>query len=138
MQAVGLSQTPGNYTLKVEAVSEETDNNDTATSASIDLNLNIVSDAVDINLASETDDIQLLAGVNATDLTAGSGNDRLEGGTGDDTLVGGDGNDTLIGGGGSDILTVVMVWIRSYGLISKMVLKIRLPTLTCRKGTVLT
>ncbi|MCF7496442.1 retention module-containing protein [Vibrio sp. L5-1] len=105
LQAVGLSQTPGSYTLKVEAVSEETDNNDTATSASIDLNLNIVSDAVDINLASETDDIQLLASANATDLTAGSGNDRLEGGAGDDTLVGGDGNDTLIGGGGSDILT---------------------------------
>ncbi|CDT76620.1 Conserved hypothetical protein; putative hemolysin-type calcium-binding region [Vibrio coralliirubri] len=104
LRAVGLSQTPGNYTLKVEAVSEET-NNDTATSASIDLNLNIVSDAVDINLASETDDIQLLAGANATDLTAGSGNDRLVGGAGDDTLVGGDGNDTLIGGGGSDILT---------------------------------
>ncbi|MFS1507914.1 cadherin-like domain-containing protein [Vibrio sp. 10N.261.54.C3] len=95
LQAVGLSQTPGNYTLKVEAVSEET-NNDTATSASIDLNLNIVSDAVDINLAAETDDVQLFAGTNATDLTAGSGNDRL---------VGGDGNDTLIGGGGSDILT---------------------------------
>ncbi|MEZ8238406.1 retention module-containing protein [Vibrio splendidus] len=105
LQAVGLSQTPGSYTLKVEAVSEETDNNDTATSTSIDLNLNIVSDAVDINLASETDDVQLLAGANATDLTAGSGNDRLEGGVGDDTLVGGDGNDTLIGGGGSDILT---------------------------------
>ncbi len=48
LQAVGLSQTPGNYTLKVEAVSEETDNNDTATSASGDLNLNIVSNAVDI------------------------------------------------------------------------------------------
>ncbi|MEZ9742752.1 cadherin-like domain-containing protein, partial [Vibrio splendidus] len=105
LQAVGLSQTPGSYTLKVEAVSEETDNNDTATSTSIDLNLNIVSDAVDINLGSETDDVQLLAGSNATDLTAGSGNDRLEGGAGDDTLVGGDGNDTLIGGGGSDILT---------------------------------
>ncbi|MFS1892923.1 retention module-containing protein [Vibrio lentus] len=105
LQAVGLSQTPGSYTLKVEAVSEETDNNDTATSASIDLNLNIVSNAVDINLASETDDVQLLAGANATDLTGGSGNDRLEGGMGDDTLVGGDGNDTLIGGGGSDILT---------------------------------
>ncbi|WP_261884522.1 retention module-containing protein [Vibrio pomeroyi] len=105
LQAVGLSQTPGNYTLKVEAVSEETDNNDTATSASIDLNLNIVSNAVDINLASETDDVQLLAGANATDLTGGAGNDRLEGGAGDDTLVGGDGNDTLIGGGGSDILT---------------------------------
>uniref|UniRef100_UPI000AEBFE21 T1SS-143 repeat domain-containing protein n=1 Tax=Vibrio coralliirubri TaxID=1516159 RepID=UPI000AEBFE21 len=104
LQAVGLSQTPGNYTLKVEAVSKET-NNDTATSASIDLNLNIVSDAVDINLASETDDVQLFAGTNATDLTAGSGNDRLVGGSGDDTLVGGDGNDTLIGGGGSDILT---------------------------------
>uniref|UniRef100_UPI002635C7E2 T1SS-143 repeat domain-containing protein n=1 Tax=uncultured Vibrio sp. TaxID=114054 RepID=UPI002635C7E2 len=105
LQAVGLSQTPGNYTLKVEAVSEETDNNDAATSASIDLNLNIVSNAVDINLASESDDVQLLAGANATDLTGGSGNDRLEGGAGDDTLVGGDGNDTLIGGGGSDILT---------------------------------
>ncbi len=105
LQAVGLSQTPGSYTLKVEAVSEETDNNDTSTSASIDLNLNIVSNAVDINLASETDDVQLLAGANATDLTGGSGNDRLEGGMGDDTLVGGDGNDTLIGGGGSDILT---------------------------------
>ncbi|WP_373938563.1 retention module-containing protein [Vibrio kanaloae] len=105
LQAVGLTQTPGNYTLKVEAVSEETDNNDTATSASIDLNLNIVSDAADINLASETDDVQLLAGTNATDLIAGSGNDRLEGGSGDDTLIGGDGNDTLIGGGGSDILT---------------------------------
>jgi T1SS-143 domain-containing protein len=105
LQAVGLSQTPGSYTLKVEAVAEETDNNDTATSASIDLNLNIVSDAVDINLASETDDIQLLAGANATDITGGSGNDRLEGGAVDDTLVGGDGNDTLIGGGGSDILT---------------------------------
>ncbi|WP_146448323.1 retention module-containing protein [Vibrio kanaloae] len=105
LQAVGLTQTPGNYTLKVEAVSEETDNNDTATSASIDLNLNIVSDAADINLASETDDVQLLAGTNATDLIAGSGNDRLEGGSGDDTLIGGDGNDTLIGGDGSDILT---------------------------------
>ncbi|MEZ9278204.1 retention module-containing protein [Vibrio cyclitrophicus] len=114
LKVVGLSETPGGYTLKVEAVSEETDNNDTATSASIDLNLNIVSDAIDINLAAETDDVQLLAGANNTDLTAGSGNDRLEGGTGDDTLVGGegndtllggDGNDTLIGGGGSDILT---------------------------------
>ncbi|UIJ39686.1 retention module-containing protein [Vibrio kanaloae] len=105
LQAVGLTQTPGNYTLKVEAVSEETDNNDTAISASIDLNLNIVSDAADINLASETDDVQLLAGTNATDLIAGSGNDRLEGGSGDDTLIGGDGNDTLIGGDGSDILT---------------------------------
>ncbi|MFM2608251.1 retention module-containing protein [Vibrio chagasii] len=105
LQVVGLSQTPGSYTLKVEAVSEELDNNDTATSAAIDLNVNIVSNAVDINLASETDDVQLLAGANATDLTAGSGNDRLEGGAGDDTLIGGDGNDTLIGGGGSDILT---------------------------------
>ncbi|MEZ9717423.1 cadherin-like domain-containing protein, partial [Vibrio cyclitrophicus] len=105
LKVVGLSETPGGYTLKVEAVSEETDNNDTATSASIDLNLNIVSDAIDINLAAETDDVQLLAGANNTDLTAGSGNDRLEGGTGDDTLVGGEGNDTLIGGGGSDILT---------------------------------
>ncbi|MEZ8645389.1 cadherin-like domain-containing protein, partial [Vibrio cyclitrophicus] len=105
LKVVGLSETPGGYTLKVEAVSEETDNNDTATSASIDLNLNIVSDAIDINLAAETDDVQLLASANNTDLTAGSGNDRLEGGTGDDTLVGGEGNDTLIGGGGSDILT---------------------------------
>ena len=105
LQVVGLSQTPGSYTLKVEAVSEELDNNDTATSAAIDLNVNIVSNAVDINLAGETDDFQLLAGANATDLTAGSGNDRLEGGAGDDTLIGGDGNDTLIGGGGSDILT---------------------------------
>ncbi|MEC7941300.1 MAG: retention module-containing protein [Pseudomonadota bacterium] len=105
LQVVGLSQTPGSYTLKVEAVSEELDNNDTATSSAIDLNVNIVSNAVDINLAGETDDVQLLAGANATDLTAGSGNDRLEGGAGDDTLIGGDGNDTLIGGGGSDILT---------------------------------
>ncbi|WP_373943055.1 retention module-containing protein [Vibrio chagasii] len=105
LQVLGLSQTPGSYTLKVEAVSEELDNNDTATSAAIDLNVNIVSNAVDINLAGETDDVQLLAGANATDLTAGSGNDRLEGGAGDDTLIGGDGNDTLIGGGGSDILT---------------------------------
>ncbi|WP_434565907.1 retention module-containing protein [Vibrio chagasii] len=105
LQVVGLSQTPGSYTLKVEAVSEELDNNDTATSAAIDLNVNIVSNAVDINLAGETDDVQLLAGANATDLTTGSGNDRLEGGAGDDTLIGGDGNDTLIGGGGSDILT---------------------------------
>ena len=105
LQVVGLSQTPGSYTLKVEAVSEELDNNDTATSAAIDLNVNIVSNAVDINLAGETDDVQLLAGANATDLTAGSGNDRLEGGAGDDILIGGDGNDTLIGGGGSDILT---------------------------------
>ncbi|WP_128815220.1 type I secretion C-terminal target domain-containing protein, partial [Vibrio sp. 624788] len=102
LQAVGLSQTPGNYTLKVEAVSEETDNNDTATSASIDLNLNIVSNAVDINLASETDDVQLLAGANATDLTGGSGNDRLEGGAGDDTLIGGGGSDILTGGDGMD------------------------------------
>ncbi|WP_394142199.1 retention module-containing protein [Vibrio chagasii] len=105
LQVVGLSQTPGSYTLKVEAVSEELDNNDTATSAAIDLNVNIVSNAVDINLAGGTDDVQLLAGANATDLTAGSGNDRLEGGAGDDTLIGGDGKDTLIGGGGSDILT---------------------------------
>ncbi|MFZ3407247.1 retention module-containing protein [Vibrio chagasii] len=105
LQVVGLSQTPGSYTLKVEAVSEELDNNDTAISTAIDLNVNIVSNAVDINLAGETDDVQLLAGANATDLTAGSGNDRLEGGAGDDTLIGGDGNDTLIGGGGSDILT---------------------------------
>ncbi|CAK2554171.1 retention module-containing protein [Vibrio crassostreae] len=102
LQAVGLSQTPGNYTLKVEAVSEETDNSDTATSASIDLNLNIVSNAVDINLASETDDVQLLAGANATDLTGGSGNDRLEGGAGDDTLIGGGGSDILTGGDGMD------------------------------------
>ncbi|MFA0611617.1 cadherin-like domain-containing protein, partial [Vibrio sp. 10N.222.49.B4] len=105
VKVVGLSDTPGSYTLKVEAVSEELDNSDTATSASIDLNLNIVSNGVDIDLATETDDVQLLAGAGNIDLTAGSGNDRLEGGSGDDTLVGGDGNDTLIGGGGSDILT---------------------------------
>ncbi|WKY59163.1 retention module-containing protein [Vibrio sp. SNU_ST1] len=105
VKVVGLSETPGSYTLKVEAVSEELDNSDTATSASIDLNLNIVSNGVDIDLATETDDVQLLAGAGNIDLTAGSGNDRLEGGSGDDTLVGGDGNDTLIGGGGSDILT---------------------------------
>ena len=105
MKVVGLSDTPGSYTLKVEAVSEELDNSDTATSASIDLNLNIVSNGVDIDLATETDDVQLLAGAGNIDLIAGSGNDRLEGGSGNDTLVGGDGNDTLIGGGGSDILT---------------------------------
>ncbi|EAQ52855.1 retention module-containing protein [Vibrio sp. MED222] len=105
VKVVGLSDTPGSYTLKVEAVSEELDNSDTATSASIDLNLNIVSNGVDIDLATETDDVQLLAGAGNIDLTAGSGNDRLEGGSGDDTLVGGDGNDTLTGGGGSDILT---------------------------------
>ncbi|MEZ9443540.1 retention module-containing protein [Vibrio sp. 10N.286.49.C3] len=105
VKVVGLSDMPGSYTLKVEAVSEELDNSDTATSASIDLNLNIVSNGVDIDLATETDDVQLLAGAGNIDLTAGSGNDRLEGGSGDDTLVGGDGNDTLIGGGGSDILT---------------------------------
>ncbi|MFA0627153.1 retention module-containing protein [Vibrio sp. 10N.222.49.A3] len=105
VKVVGLSDTPGSYTLKVEAVSEELDNSDTATSASIDLNLNIVSNGVDIDLATETDDVQLLAGAGNIDLTAGSGNDRLEGGSGNDTLVGGDGNDTLIGGGGSDILT---------------------------------
>ncbi|WP_299689035.1 retention module-containing protein [uncultured Vibrio sp.] len=105
LQVVGLSETPGNYTLKLEAVSEELDNSDTAKSASIDLNLNIVSNASDIDLATQTEDVQLLAGVNNTELISGSGNDRLEGGAGDDTLVGGDGNDTLIGGGGSDILT---------------------------------
>ncbi|MGR5480052.1 retention module-containing protein [Vibrio chagasii] len=103
--SVGKPLTPGNYTLKVEAVSEETDNNDIAISQNIDLNLNIVANPRDLDLSSETEDVQLLASSFDTNLTGGSGNDRLEGGSGDDTLVGGDGNDTLIGGGGSDILT---------------------------------
>ncbi|WP_192890520.1 retention module-containing protein [Vibrio bathopelagicus] len=103
--SVGRPLTPGNYTLKVEAVSEETDNNDIAISQGIDLNLNIVANPRDLDLSSETDDVLLVASSFNTDLTGGSGNDRLEGGAGDDTLVGGDGNDTLIGGGGSDILT---------------------------------
>ncbi|CAH7141326.1 Cadherin domain-containing protein [Vibrio chagasii] len=103
--SVGKPLTPGNYTLKVEAVSEETDNNDIAISQNIDLNLNIVANPRDLDLSSETEDVQLLVSSFDTNLTGGSGNDRLEGGSGDDTLVGGDGNDTLIGGGGSDILT---------------------------------
>ncbi|WP_060982486.1 retention module-containing protein [Vibrio splendidus] len=103
--SAGKPLTPGNYTLKVEAVSEETDNNDIAISQNIDLNLNIVANPRDLDLSSETDDVQLLASSFDTNLTGGSGNDRLEGGSGDDTLVGGDRNDTLIGGGGSDILT---------------------------------
>ncbi|CAH7201281.1 Cadherin domain-containing protein [Vibrio chagasii] len=103
--SVGKPLTPGNYTLKVEAVSEETDNNDIAISQNIDLNLNIVANPRDLDLSPETEDVQLLASSFDTNLTGGSGNDRLEGGSGDDTLVGGDGNDTLIGGGGSDILT---------------------------------
>ncbi|PME69575.1 retention module-containing protein [Vibrio sp. 10N.286.55.C11] len=103
--SAGKPLTPGNYTLKVEAVSEETDNNDIAISQNIDLNLNIVANPLDLDLSSETDDVQLLASDFDTNLTGGSGNDRLVGGAGDDTLVGGDGNDTLIGGGGSDILT---------------------------------
>ncbi|WP_172379663.1 retention module-containing protein [Vibrio sp. Vb339] len=103
--SAGKPLTPGNYTLKVEAVSEETDNNDIAISQNIDLNLNIVANPIDLDLSSETDDVQLLASNFDTNLTGGSGNDRLVGGSGDDTLVGGDGNDTLIGDGGSDILT---------------------------------
>ncbi|MEZ8035281.1 retention module-containing protein [Vibrio crassostreae] len=103
--SAGKPLTPGNYTLKVEAVSEETENNDIAISQNIDLNLNIVANPIDLDLSSETDDVQLLASDFDTNLTGGSGNDRLVGGAGDDTLVGGDGNDTLIGGGGSDILT---------------------------------
>ncbi|CAK1928202.1 T1SS-143 domain-containing protein [Vibrio crassostreae] len=103
--SAGKPLTPGNYTLKVEAVSEETENNDIAISQNIDLNLNIVANPIDLDLSSETEDVQLLASSFDTNLTGGSGNDRLEGGSGDDTLVGGDGNDTLIGGGGSDILT---------------------------------
>ncbi|MEZ8439037.1 retention module-containing protein [Vibrio splendidus] len=103
--SLGKPLTPGNYTLKVEAVSEEADNNDIAISQNIDLNLNIVANPIDLDLSSETDDVQLLASNFDTNLTGGAGNDRLVGGAGDDTLVGGDGNDTLIGGGGSDILT---------------------------------
>ncbi|PHX04707.1 Serralysin G precursor [Vibrio splendidus] len=103
--SLGKPLTPGNYTLKVEAVSEEADNNDIAISQNIDLNLNIVANPIDLDLSSETDDVQLLASNFDTTLTGGTGNDRLVGGAGDDTLVGGDGNDTLIGGGGSDILT---------------------------------
>ncbi|MFA0001127.1 cadherin-like domain-containing protein [Vibrio lentus] len=103
--SVGKPLTPGNYTLKVEAVSEETDNNDIAISQNIDLNLNIVANPRDIDVSSETDDALLVASGFNTELTGGSGNDRLVGGSGDDTLIGGDGNDTLIGGGGSDILT---------------------------------
>ncbi|MEZ8381654.1 cadherin-like domain-containing protein, partial [Vibrio splendidus] len=103
--SLGKPLTPGNYTLKVEALSEEVDNNDIAISQNIDLNLNIVANPIDLDLSSETDDVQLLASNFDTNLTGGAGNDRLEGGAGDDTLVGGDGNDTLIGGGGSDILT---------------------------------
>ncbi|MEZ9569314.1 retention module-containing protein [Vibrio splendidus] len=103
--SLGKPLTPGNYTLKVEAVSEEADNNDIAISQNIDLNLNIVANPIDLDLSSETDDVQLLASNFDTNLTGGTGNDRLVGGSGDDTLVGGDGNDTLIGGGGSDILT---------------------------------
>ena len=103
--SLGKPLTPGNYTLKVEALSEETDNNDIAISQNIDLNLNIVANPIDLDLSSETDDVQLLASNFDTNLTGGTGNDRLVGGAGDDTLVGGDGNDTLIGGGGSDILT---------------------------------
>ncbi|MEZ8326916.1 retention module-containing protein [Vibrio splendidus] len=103
--SLGKPLTPGNYTLKVEAVSEEADNNDIAISQNIDLNLNIVANPIDLDLSSETDDVQLLASNFDTNLTGGTGNDRLVGGSGNDTLVGGDGNDTLIGGGGSDILT---------------------------------
>ncbi|NOI91723.1 retention module-containing protein [Vibrio splendidus] len=103
--SLGKPLTPGNYTLKVEAVSEEADNNDIAISQNIDLNLNIVANPIDLDLSSETDDVQLLASNFDTNLTGGTGNDRLVGGSGDDTLIGGDGNDTLIGGGGSDILT---------------------------------
>ena len=103
--SLGKPLTPGNYTLKVEAVSEEADNNDIAISQNIDLNLNIVANPIDLDRSSETDDVQLLASNFDTNLTGGTGNDRLVGGAGDDTLVGGDGNDTLIGGGGSDILT---------------------------------
>ncbi|MEZ9743920.1 retention module-containing protein [Vibrio splendidus] len=103
--SLGKPLTPGNYTLKVEALSEEVDNNDIAISQNIDLNLNIVANPIDLDLSSETDDVQLLASNFDTNLTGGTGNDRLVGGAGDDTLVGGDGNDTLIGGGGSDILT---------------------------------
>ncbi|PTO61596.1 cadherin-like domain-containing protein, partial [Vibrio splendidus] len=103
--SLGKPLTPGNYTLKVEALSEEVDNNDIAISQNIDLNLNIVANPIDLDLSSETDDVQLLASNFDTNLTGGTGNDRLVGGSGDDTLVGGDGNDTLIGGGGSDILT---------------------------------
>ncbi|OBT01318.1 hypothetical protein A9261_04350 [Vibrio tasmaniensis] len=103
--SVGKPLTPGNYTLKVEAVSEETDNNDIAISQNIDLNLNIVANPRDIDVSSETDDALLVASGFNTELTGGSGNDRLVGGSGDDTLISGDGNDTLIGGGGSDILT---------------------------------
>ncbi|KPL94483.1 retention module-containing protein [Vibrio splendidus] len=101
----GKPLTPGNYTLKVEAVSEETDNNDIAISQNIDLNLNIVANPRDIDVSSETDDALLVASGFNTELTGGTGNDRLVGGAGDDTLIGGDGNDTLIGGDGSDILT---------------------------------
>ncbi|MEL0609049.1 retention module-containing protein [Vibrio echinoideorum] len=101
----GKPLTPGNYTLKVEAVSEETDNNDIAISQNIDLNLNIVANPRDIDVSSETDDALLVASGFNTELTGGTGNDRLIGGAGDDTLIGGDGNDTLIGGDGSDILT---------------------------------
>ncbi|MEZ8282197.1 cadherin-like domain-containing protein, partial [Vibrio splendidus] len=103
--SLGKPLTPGNYTLKVEALSEEVDNNDIAISQNIDLNLNIVANPIDLDLSSETDDVQLLASNFDTNLTGGAGNDRLVGGAGDDTVVGGDGNDTLIGGGGSDILT---------------------------------
>ncbi|WP_162808217.1 retention module-containing protein [Vibrio splendidus] len=103
--SLGKPLTPGNYTLKVEAVSEEADNNDIAISQNIDLNLNIVANPIDLDMSSETDDVQLLASNFDTNLTGGTGNDRLVGGSGDDTLIGGDGNDTLIGGGGSDILT---------------------------------
>ncbi|MGF1720715.1 retention module-containing protein [Vibrio kyushuensis] len=93
----------GEHTLSVLAVSTES-NNDEAFSQSIDIQLNVVSDASVIDMSAETDDQQILADGENSTLTGGSGDDRLEGGSGNDTLEGGAGNDTLLGGEGDDIL----------------------------------
>ncbi|RJX70965.1 type I secretion C-terminal target domain-containing protein [Vibrio sinensis] len=94
----------GSNNITLTAVSEE-DDNSTASSASISLNVAVTNDSNDIDLSSSTEDVELLGGDTGIELTAGSGNDLLVGGDSDDVLNGGAGNDTLEGGLGSDILT---------------------------------
>ncbi|KIE21737.1 type I secretion protein [Vibrio sinaloensis] len=93
----------GNHTLTVTAISQES-NGDTASSTSLDLNLDVVIDGSMIDQSTQAQDVQLIGDGGNTELHSGSGDDLLQGGSGNDHLIGGAGDDHLQGGEGDDIL----------------------------------
>ncbi|KHA59502.1 type I secretion protein [Vibrio variabilis] len=93
----------GNHTLTVTAISQES-NGDTASSTSLDLNLDVVIDGSTIDQSMQAQDVQLIGDGGNTELHSGSGDDLLQGGSGNDRLIGGAGDDHLQGGEGDDIL----------------------------------